>query len=99
MTDPRRPDDIRDTEQRSGPKTGAGDGAAYGPGYGAGGLSSGADRLTDGVVRKEPSHWDAPGVTPAGRRTGSPSDGPRIAADGEGEPDPDPPADPDQTDR
>ncbi len=97
MADPRRPDDIRDTEQRPGPKTGSGGGAAYGPGYGAGGLSSGADRLTDGAARKEPSHWDAPGVTPAGRRTGSPSDGPRIAVDDEGGPGPDLPEDDEDT--
>jgi hypothetical protein len=36
-----------------------------------------------------PDAWDKPGVTPDGRRTGSSTDGPRIALDGEGEPDPD----------
>jgi hypothetical protein len=97
MADPRRPEDIRDTtENRSGPRTGSGGGAAYRGGYGAGGLGSGAERLTDGEAHAEPPSWDAPGVTPAGRRTGSPDDGPRIAMSGEGEPDADPPADDDQ---
>jgi hypothetical protein len=41
--------------------------------------------------------WDAPGVTPDGRRTGSSTDGPRTAMDGEGEPDPDHRNDRDET--
>lgn len=44
-----------------------GDGAAKGTGYGAGGLGGGADRADGGHV----SDYDAPGVTPGGRRTGS----------------------------
>lgn len=69
--------DIRKTDTSPGPKTGSGSGAALGKGYGAGGLGG------------EPSSWDAPGVTPDGRRTGSSTDGPRTAMDGEGEPDAD----------
>jgi hypothetical protein len=71
-------DDIRKTQERSGPRTGSGSGAAYDKGYGAGGLGGG-----EGQARP----WDAPGVTPDGRRTGSSMEGPRIATDGEGEPD------------
>lgn len=72
--------DIRKFEQRPDPQTGAGDGAAYGRGYGAGGL--GADQHAP-----KPEDRDAPGVTPAGERTGASTDGPRIAMDGEAEPD------------
>jgi len=82
----RRFDDIRRTEKRTGPKTGSGGGAAYGAGYGAGGLGSAQPMPED-------SGWDAPGVTPDGRRTGSSTDGPRIATDGESEPRPDRTAD------
>ena len=82
-------DDIRKTEDRAGPKTAKGGGAAYKTGYGAGGLGSGADRAHHGHDAEAPDTWDAPGVTPDGRRTGSSTDGPRIAMDGEGEPDPD----------
>ena len=84
------PEDIRKTEDRGEPKTGSGDGAAYGSGYGAGGLGSGADRARRDEAPPAANSWDAPGVTPDGHRTGSPTDGPRIATDGEGEPDPDP---------
>lgn len=78
--------DIRKTtDHREGPKTGSGGGAAYKTGYGAGGLGSGADRA-DG---DEPRAWDAPGVTPGGRRTGTAEDGPRIPMDGESEPEAD----------
>ena len=66
--------DIRKTEDRPGPRTGSGSGAALGKGYGAGGLGG------------EPGPWDAPGVTPDGRRTGTSTDGPRTAMDGESEP-------------
>jgi hypothetical protein len=89
MADPQRPEDIRKTEDREGPRTGSGSGAAYRGGYGAGGLSAGADRLSHGQSAQNATPWDAPGVTPDGRRTGSSLDGPRIAVDGEGEPDPD----------
>jgi hypothetical protein len=83
------PADIRKTERRGGPWEGAGDGAAYKGGYGAGGLSSGADDGGDAERRS----WDAPGVTPDGRRTGSSMDGPRMASAEEGRPDPDLPPD------
>ncbi len=79
------PEDIRKTQDRPGPKTGAGDGAAYSRGYASGGLGQGDDRARSG----EPGSWDAPGVTPDGHRTGSSTDGPRIAHDSEGEDDPD----------
>ncbi len=69
--------DIRKTDERPGPRTGSGSGAALGKGYGAGGLGG------------EPGPWDAPGVAPDGRRTGSSTDGPRTAMDGESEPDAD----------
>ncbi|MFC3068154.1 hypothetical protein [Phenylobacterium soli] len=78
--------DIRKTEQRSGPKTGAGGGAAYRTGYGAGGLGSGEDRADPDEAVRETATWDAPGVTPDGHRTGSSTDGPRTAMDGESEP-------------
>lgn len=94
MAEPRPPHDIRKTEERSGPRTGSGDGAAYKGGYGAGGLGSGAhQRASGGAPSHNADSWDAPGVTPEGRRTGSPTDGPRIPIDGESEPDPDPPQD------
>lgn len=80
------PEDIRKTEQRSGPQTGAGDGAALRTGYGAGGLGAGGDRAHDGEAPQDARAWDAPGVTPDGRRTGSSTDGPRTAMDGESEP-------------
>lgn len=66
--------DIRKTDERSGPRTGSRAGAALDKGYGAGGLGG------------QPGSWDAPGVTPDGHRTGSSTDGPRTAMDGEGEP-------------
>lgn len=69
--------DIRNTDDRPGPRTGSGSGAALDKGYGAGGMGPDAPA------------WDAPGVRPDGRRTGSPDDGPRTAMDGEGEPDAD----------
>lgn len=72
--------DIRKTEERSGPRTGADGGAAQREGYGVGGLGG-----PDG----KPDSWDAPGITPDGHRTGSSNDGPRTAMDGEGEPDAD----------
>ena len=70
------PQDIRKTDTRPGPRSSdAGSGAAYGSGYGAGGRGpAGQDA------------WHAPGVTPDGRRTGSPTDGPRIAMGEESEP-------------
>jgi len=72
------PDDIRKTDTRPGPRdTGAGDGAAYSRGYGAGGLGPG-----------EQDAWHAPGVMPAGHRTGTSTDGPRIASGEESEPNP-----------
>lgn len=81
--------DIRKTEvDRTGPKTGSGDGAAQCTGYGAGGLGSGADRTHHGQATQNSAPWDAPGVTPDRRRTGSSTDGPRIPMDGEAEPDP-----------
>jgi hypothetical protein len=84
------PEDIRKTSPpRSGPKTGSGDGAALGAGYGAGGLGAGRDRTRRGDDIATPSAWDAPGVSPDGHRTGSSTDGPRTAMDGESEPDPD----------
>lgn len=67
------------------PPPAGGDGAARGSGYGAGGLGAGADRRADRI----PGAWDAPGVSPDGHRTGSSTDGPRIAHDGESEPQPD----------
>lgn len=73
--------DPRDAVERRDPSTGSGDGAPRDIGYGRGGL--GAEQGETGDA------WDAPGVTPDGRRTGSPTDGPRTAMDGEGEPDPD----------
>jgi len=81
------PEDIRDTLDGGGPKTGFGDGAAKGTGYGAGGLGAGGDRAHHGEVQQNARSWDAPGVTPGGERTGSSQDGPRIAMDGEAEPD------------
>ena len=78
-------EDIRKMLDGGGPKMAGGDGAAQKTGYGAGGLGSGADRA--GGERPDP--WDAPGVAPDGHRTGSPTDGPRVAMDGEGEPEPD----------
>lgn len=81
-------DDIRNTGDRSGPKTGTGSGAAYRTGYGAGGLGAGGDRAHHGEAPQNADAWDAPGVTPDGRRTGSSTDGPRMALDGEAEPDP-----------
>ena len=89
MADEHPPQDIRQTQDRSGPKTARGGGADYRGGYGAGGLSSGADRADHGEAMQNANSWDAPGVTPDGRRTGSSTDGPRTAMDGEGEPDPD----------
>lgn len=82
------PKDIRNTHDRGGPVTGSGSGAAYRTGYGPGGLGAGADRTHQGDDARKPGSWDAPGVTPAGRRTGASTDGPRIATDGEGEPQP-----------
>ncbi len=79
------PEDIRKTEDRRGPKSGTGDGADFGEGYGSGGLGQGADRTQPNA----PGSWDAPGVTPDGHRTGSSTDGPRVAHDSEGEDDPD----------
>jgi hypothetical protein len=79
MPDPKPPEDLRALRSRPGPRTGSGDGAAYGAGYGAGGLGSGV---------KQAAGWDAPGVTPDGRRTGTAEDGPRIATGEESEPDP-----------
>jgi hypothetical protein len=77
------PDDIRKTDSRPGPRdTGAGDGAAYRKGYGAGGLGAGEERAGP------QNSWDAPGVTPAGRRTGTSTDGTRIASGEESEPAP-----------
>lgn len=82
-------DDIRRTEDRPGPATqGGGDGAANRSGYGPGGLGAGGDSAHHGRDAAEPNTWDAPGVTPDGRRTGSSFDGPRTAHDGEGEDDP-----------
>jgi hypothetical protein len=79
-------DDIRDTEDRPGPKEGAGSGAALRTGYGAGGLGAGGDRAHHGHGAVPPNRWDAPGVTPDGRRTGSSTEGPRMPVDGESEP-------------
>lgn len=86
-------EDIRKTDQRRGPETRRGDGAAYGGGYGAGGLSSGADRTDHGHSAQNANTWDAPGVTPDGRRTGNSTEGPRMPVDGESDPDADPGAD------
>ena len=83
-------EDIRKREDRPGPKSGRGGGAAYRSGYGAGGLGSGGDRAHHGEDDPDARAWDAPGVTPDGHRTGSSTDGPRIAMDGESEPDPEP---------
>jgi len=82
-------EDIRKTEQRSGPHTATGDGAAQRTGYGAGGLGAGGDRAHHGEAPQNARAWDAPGVGPDGHRTGSSTDGPRIAMDGESEPDAD----------
>lgn len=77
------PEDIRKTDTRPGSRNSdAGSGAAYGTGYGAGGLGSGEDRAGPQDA------WHAPGVTPDGRRTGSSTDGPRIALGEESEPKP-----------
>ena len=81
--------DIRTTDPSPGPRTGSGSGAANKTGYGAGGLGSGGDRAHHGEAAQNADAWDAPGVTPDGRRTGTAEDGPRIAMDGESEPDPD----------
>ena len=78
-------DDIHKLHDPMQGRTPSGDGAARGTGYGAGGLGSGADRADGGG----PDAHDAPGVDPSGRRTGSSTDGPRIAHDGEAEPDAD----------
>ncbi|WP_374473025.1 hypothetical protein [Phenylobacterium sp.] len=80
-------EDIRKTQDRDGPRQGAGDGAAQDSGYGAGGLGAGGDRAHHGQASQPARSWDAPGVTPDGHRTGSSTDGPRIAMDGEAEPD------------
>lgn len=78
------PEDIRKTDTRPGPRSSdSGSGAAYGSGYGAGGLGSGGDRAAH-----EHDPWNAPGVTPDGQRTGSSTDGPRIAMAEESEPKP-----------
>jgi hypothetical protein len=82
MAESRRPQDIRKTAIRTGPRTGGGDGAAYEGGYGAGGLGSGTHQR-----RPAARPWDAPGVTPGGRRTGRLSDGPRIPHGEESAPD------------
>jgi hypothetical protein len=78
------PDDIRKTDTRPGPRDTGGDGAAYGSGYGAGGLGAGEDRAR----QARPDSWHAPGVTPGGERTGTSTDGPRIALGEESEPAP-----------
>ena len=65
MADEHPPQDIRQTQDRSGPKTARGGGADYRGGYGAGGLSSGADRADHGEAMQNANSWDAPGVTPA----------------------------------
>ena len=83
---PHPSDDIRNITSRPGPRTGSGDGAAYRSGYGPGGLGSGAEPNDPGV-----RSWDAPGVTPEGRRTGTPYDGLRIATGEEGVEDPENP--------
>ncbi|HEY8615597.1 hypothetical protein [Phenylobacterium sp.] len=80
-------EDIRKTQDPEGPRQASGDGAALGSGYGAGGLGSGGDRAHGGEAMQNTRSWDAPGVTPDGRRTGSSTDGPRVAHDGEAEPD------------
>ncbi|HVI32039.1 hypothetical protein [Phenylobacterium sp.] len=87
------PEDIRKTEQRSGPQTATGDGAAQRTGYGAGGLGAGGDRAHHGGGSPDARAWDAPGVTSEGHRTGSSTDGPRTAMDGESEPNADAAAD------
>jgi hypothetical protein len=79
------PDKARDAFGQPPPASPHGDGDPKRGGYGAGGLSSGADR----TFGERPNPWDAPGVTPDGHRTGSSTEGPRTAVDGEGEPDPD----------
>lgn len=94
----RQPEDIRKTtargDRQSGspqsgaPETGSGDGAAYKGGYGAGGLGSGAHQRRSAETGRNADTWDAPGVTPAGRRTGTPTDGARIASHEESEPNP-----------
>ncbi|MDE2486407.1 MAG: hypothetical protein KGO51_03340 [Alphaproteobacteria bacterium] len=80
-------DDIRKTEQGGGPKTDGGGGAPLRTGYGAGGLGAGGDRAHHGQGEIPPNTWDAPGVTPDGRRTGSATEGPRMPVDGESGPD------------
>lgn len=75
------PEDIRKQKDGPGPREGRGDGAAYRGGYGAGGLGSGSEN--------DPNSWDAPGVTPDGRRTGSSSDAPPPDAGEASAPDPD----------
>lgn len=79
-------DDIRNTEQGSSPKTSEGAGAPLRTGYGAGGLGAGGDRAHHGEGATPPNRWDAPGVTPEGRRTGSSTEGPRMPVDGESDP-------------
>jgi hypothetical protein len=79
-------DKARDAFGRGPPVAPHGGGDPVRGGYGAGGLGSGEDRV-DGA---RPNPWDAPGVTPEGRRTGSSTEGPRMAVDGESEPQPDP---------
>ncbi len=88
MADPQPPHDIRKTQERDGPRTGSGGGAAYKGGYGAGGLGSGEHQRSSAAAGENTDPWDAPGVTPAGHRTGSATDGPRMATDGESEPNP-----------
>lgn len=93
MGQPRPPQDVRKRGRRRDPQTGPGGGAAYEGGYGAGGLDAGADRLSHGNAAQNADPWDAPGVTPDGRRTGGSTDGPRMPMDEEAEPDPDRPQD------
>lgn len=80
------PDKARDAFGQGPPTDAHGGGDAVRGGYGAGGLGSGEDRV-DGA---RPSAWDAPGVTTDGHRTGSSTEGPRMAVDDEAEPQPDP---------
>jgi hypothetical protein len=84
------PENIRMLMQKPQTWSDHGDGAAIKTGYGAGGLGGGEDRAVAASSGGETAdHWDAPGVSPDGRRTGSCTDGPRIASAEESEPDPD----------
>lgn len=82
-------DDARNVLPDRQPGTPHGDGEARRTGYGAGGLGAGGDRAHLGQDSQTANAWDAPGVAPDGRRTGSSTDGPRSRLGDEASPNPD----------